>query len=262
MIELGVTLDAIANLRESRSAKTPDPIFAAFLAEQAGASAINVQLRGDRAHVQERDVNLMRETVTIELNLVVTPRQEMARFTLTAKPDRVTFIPERLETAGGGGLDVMLNSSQLKERIREMRESSILPAIYLDPSIDQVKAAHQVGALGVELSAESYVAASERIAMARDKEAVEREWQRLSDCTRLGAKLGHHECEPRPFAEDRPGCARSRWCRAHQRRPRPRRPSGDGRRRACRGRMDGIAREPWTRRELTTRPFLCYFQTI
>ena len=192
MIELGVTLDAIANLRESRSAKTPDPIFAAFLAEQAGASAINVQLRGDRAHVQERDVNLMRETVTIELNLVVTPRQEMARFTLTAKPDRVTFIPERLETAGGGGLDVMLNSSQLKERIREMRESSILPAIYLDPSIDQVKAAHQVGALGVELSAESYVAASERIAMARDKEAVEREWQRLSDCTRLGAKLGLH----------------------------------------------------------------------
>ena len=192
MIELGVTLDAIANLRESRSAKTPDPIFAAFLAEQAGASAINVQLRGDRAHVQERDVNLLRETVTIELNLVVTPRQEMARFTLTAKPDRVTFIPERLETAGGGGLDVMLNSSQLKERIREMRESSILPAIYLDPSIDQVKAAHQVGALGVELSAESYVAASERIAMARDKEAVEREWQRLSDCTRLGAKLGLH----------------------------------------------------------------------
>ena len=192
MIELGVTLDAIANLRESRSAKTPDPIFAAFLAEQAGASAINVQLRGDRAHVQERDVNLLRETVTIELNLVVTPRQEMARFALTAKPDRVTFIPERLETAGGGGLDVMLNSSQLKERIREMRESSILPAIYLDPSIDQVKAAHQVGALGVELSAESYVAASERIAMARDKEAVEREWQRLSDCTRLGAKLGLH----------------------------------------------------------------------
>ncbi len=109
MIELGVTLDAIANLRESRNAKNPDPIFAAFLAEQAGASAINVQLRGDRTHIQERDVNHLRETVTVELNLVVTPRQEMARFALTAKPDRVTFIPERLETAGGGGLDVMLN---------------------------------------------------------------------------------------------------------------------------------------------------------
>ncbi len=192
MIELGVTLDAIANLRESRKAKNPDPVFAAFLVEQAGASAINVQLRGDRTHIQERDVNHLRETVTVELNLVVTPRQEMARFALTAKPDRVTFIPERLETAGGGGLDVMLNSSQLKERVREMRESSILPAIYLDPSIDQVKAAHQVGALGVELSTEAYVAASEGIAMARDKDAVGRELQRLSDCTRLAAKLGLH----------------------------------------------------------------------
>ena len=64
----------------------------------------------------------------------------------------MTFIPERLETAGGGGLDVMLNSTQLKERVREMREGSILPAIYVDPSIDQVKAAHQVGAMAVELS--------------------------------------------------------------------------------------------------------------
>lgn len=192
MIELGVTLDAVAYLRESRKAKRPDPVFAALTAEQAGASAINVQLRGDRAHIQERDVEQLRATVTTELNLVITPRQEMAHVALTAKPDRVTFIPERLESAGGGGLDVMLNSSQLKERVREMRESTILPAIYVDPSIDQVKAAHQVGALGVEVSTEAYVAASESISLARNKEALERELQRLSDCTRLGSKLGLH----------------------------------------------------------------------
>ena len=153
---------------------------------------MNVQLRGDRAHIQERDIEQLRATVTGELNLVVTPRQEMARIALTAKRERVTFIPERLETAGGGGLDVMLNSTQLKERVREMRESTILPAIYLDPSIDQVKAAHQVGALAIELSTEAYATASEAVAMARDKEAVTRELQRLSDCTRLGSKLGLH----------------------------------------------------------------------
>jgi pyridoxine 5-phosphate synthase len=192
MIELGVVLDTVALLRETRNAKIPDPVFAAFLAEQAGAAAVNVQLRGDRAHIQERDVEQLRATVTGELNLVVTPRQEMARLALTAKPERVTFIPERLETAGGGGLDVLLNSTQLKERVREMRESTILPAIFLDPSIEQVKAAHQVGVLAVEISTETYVSASDSIAMARDKEAVTRELQRLSDCTRLGAKLGLH----------------------------------------------------------------------
>ncbi len=185
-------MDTVALLRETRKTKSPDPVFAAFLVEQAGAHTVNVQLRGDRAHIQERDVEQLRATVTGELNLVITPRQEMARLALTTKPERVTFIPERLETAGGGGLDVMLNSTQLKERVREMRESTILPAIYLDPSIEQVKAAHQVGALGVELSTEAYVTASAAVAMARDKEAVSRELQRLSDCTRLGAKLGLH----------------------------------------------------------------------
>lgn len=192
MIELGVTLDVVALLRESRKTKAPDPVFAAFLAEQAGAAAIVVQLRADRRHVQERDVQLLRETVGVELNVVAAPTQEMIRFALTVKPDRVTFVPERLETAGGGGLDVLLNTSQLRERVREMRESSILPSIYIDPSIDQVKAAHQIGALAVELSAAPYTEAAEQKGMARDAEAVSREIQKLSDCTRLGSKLGLH----------------------------------------------------------------------
>ncbi len=98
----------------------------------------------------------------------------MARFAFTAKPTRVTFIPERLENAGGG-LDVLLNSSQLKERCRDMCDSSIFPSIYLDPSIDQVKAAHGVGTLGVEISTVAYVVASKGLGMARDEDAIGRE---------------------------------------------------------------------------------------
>ncbi len=192
MIELGVTLDSVALLRESRKTRGPDPVFAAYLAEQAGASAINVQLRSDRRNIQERDVRLLRESVGVELNLVTTPSQEMIRFALTAKPDRVTFIPERLESAGGGGLDVLLNTAQLKERMREMRESSILPGIFIDPSIDQVKAAHQVGAAGITITTENFAAVSDQIGLARDREAIEREHQRLSDCVRLGSKLDLH----------------------------------------------------------------------
>jgi pyridoxine 5-phosphate synthase len=190
--ELGVTLDVVAHLRESRKSKRPDPVFAAYLAEQAGATAINVQLRSDRRHIQERDVTLLREALTIELNLLAAPNEEMTRFALTAKPDRVTFVPDRMETAGGGGLDVLLNSSQLKERVREMKESSIFPSIFIDPSIDQVKAAHQVGALGVELSTEAFTSVSDQVGLALDREGLERELQRLSDCSRLGAKLDLH----------------------------------------------------------------------
>lgn len=192
-MELGVTLDALALLRESRKARSPDPVFAALVAEQAGATSINVQVRGDRRHVQERDVTQLRQSVTTELNLIVAPTQEMIRLALGAKPDRVTFIPERLEASGsGGGIDVLLNASQLKERVRELKESSILPALYLDPAIEQLKAAHQVGAMAVELSAEAFVAASDGLAMARDAAAIDRELSRLSDCARLGAKLDLH----------------------------------------------------------------------
>jgi pyridoxine 5-phosphate synthase len=192
MIELGVTLDAVALLRESRKTRGPDPVFAAFLAEQAGAAAINVQLRSDRRHIQERDVRLLRDSVGVELNVVLTTSQEMIRFALTAKPDRVTFIPERLESSGGGGLDVLLNTAQLKERMREMRESSILPGIFVEPSIDQVKAAHQVGAAGITISTEALTAATDQVGMARDREVIEREIQKISDCARLGSKLELH----------------------------------------------------------------------
>ncbi len=148
MIELGVTLDAIAYLRESRKAKRPDPVFAALIAEQAGASAINVQLRGDRTHIQERDVEQLRATVTAELNLVITPRQEMAHVALTAKPDRVTFIPERLESAGGGGLDVLLNSSQLKERINEAERNAATLIARRNAAVAQKKVAMALADVG------------------------------------------------------------------------------------------------------------------
>lgn len=184
MKELGVTLDSLALLRESRKARDPDPVMAAFLAEQSGASAINVQLRGDRRHIQERDVNLLRETVKTELNLVAAPSQELVHFALTIKPDRVTFVPERLDDVGGGhGIDVILNSSQLRQLVRMMQEGAIKCSIRLDPDLDQIKEAHRIDVQGVELSADAYVAA-------RDRESTKIELQRFSDAAKLAAKFG------------------------------------------------------------------------
>lgn len=183
MKELGVTLDSLAVLRESRGARDPDPVLAAFLAEQAGASAINVRLRTDRRHIQERDVNVLGETVTTELNLVISPNEEMARVALTTQPHRVTFAPERMELGGPLGVDVILNSSQLRQLIRMLQDGRIACSLFVDPELDQVKEAHRIDASGVELSAESYIAA-------RDRDTVQAELQRLSDAARLAAKFG------------------------------------------------------------------------
>lgn len=184
MIELGVTLDPLALLRESYKAQEPDPVMAAFLAEQAGASAVNVHLRSDRRHIQERDVTLLRDTVKTELNLVAAPSQELAHTALTIKPGRVTFVPERLEEMGGNpGVDVILNSSQLRQLIRMMQDGSIRCSISIDPDLDQVKETHRIDAQGVELSAEAFVEA-------RDSETMKSELQRLADACRLAAKFG------------------------------------------------------------------------
>lgn len=183
-MELGVTLNAVALLRESRKAREPDPVMAAFLAEQAGADAINVHLRGDRRHVQERDVNLLRETVKTELNLVASPGQELTRVALTVKPNRVTFVPDRIEEVGGPlGVDVILNSSQLRQLVRVLREGSIRCSVFIEPDPDQVREAHRIDAQGVELSTEAF-------AGAQGEEAVAEQLQRLADAARLAEKFG------------------------------------------------------------------------
>ena len=184
MKELGVTLNAVAFLRESRKAKDPDPVMAAFLAEQAGADAINVHLRGDRRHIQERDVTLLRETVKTELNLVAAPSQELTRVALTVKPDRVTFVPDRIEEVGGPlGVDVILNSSQLRQLTRMLREGSIRCSVFIEPDPDQIREAHRIDAEGVELSTETLVGA-------QGNDSVTQQLQRISDGARLAEKFG------------------------------------------------------------------------
>jgi len=183
-MELGVTLNALALLRESRKAREPDPVMAAFLAEQAGADAINVHLRGDRRHIQERDATLLRETVKTELNLVAAPSQELTRIALTLKPDRVTFVPDRIEEVGGPlGVDVILNSSQLRQLIRMLREGSIRCSVFIEPDPDQIREAHRIDAQGVELSTQALVGS-------KGDDMVAEQLQRLSDGARLAEKFG------------------------------------------------------------------------
>src|ERR1044071_7640098 len=104
MIRLGINVDHVATLRQARGIDLPDPVEAALLADQAGADGITVHLREDRRHIQERDVRLLRETVTTHLNLEMGATPEMLQFAIDLLPDMVTLVPERREelTTEGG----------------------------------------------------------------------------------------------------------------------------------------------------------------
>jgi pyridoxine 5-phosphate synthase len=184
MAQLGVKIDHIATVRQARRASQPDPVRAAVLAELGGADGITVHLRADRRHVQERDVEILRKVVTTRLNLELAATQEMLRIALTIKPDQVSLVPERREElTTEGGLDVVLNSAQLRPLIRTLREGGIRVSLFVDPELDQVKEAYKIDADAVELNTASYTETQEP----RARQAALR---KLADAARHGRKLG------------------------------------------------------------------------
>ncbi len=184
MARLGVNIDHVATLRQVRRANEPDPVHAAMAAELAGAHGITVHLRGDRRHIQDRDVEILRQVVKTRLNVEMAATQEMVKMALTIKPDQVTLVPERREeVTTEGGLDVVLNSVQLKPVVRTLGEGGVRVSLFIDPDLQQVKEAHKISAPAVEINTASYAeAANDR---ARD-EAL----RKVTDAARLGRKLG------------------------------------------------------------------------
>ncbi|MED5465356.1 MAG: pyridoxine 5'-phosphate synthase [Myxococcota bacterium] len=181
---LGVSLEHIGSLRQVARAREPDPVATAALAEAAGASQIKVHLREDRRHIQERDVRLLRETVTTSLNLQMAPTMEMLKAAYDLKPDEVTLVPERSEElATETGLDVHHHRDHLKKYIGNLRDSDIGVFLYIDPEVEQVRAAHRLDAKCIEVSTLKYTQA---------RALPERRWelQRLVDATRTAVKLG------------------------------------------------------------------------
>src|SRR2546428_13139425 len=115
MIRLGVNIDHVATIRQARRAAEPDPVHAAVLAELGGADGITVHLRSDRRHIQDRDVEILRQVVKTRLNLEMAATQEMLKIALTAKPHQVTLVPERREEiTTEGGPPVVPKNAQAK----------------------------------------------------------------------------------------------------------------------------------------------------
>ena len=146
-MKLSFNVDHFGSLRRARNANEPEPVLAALLAEQAGAAGITAHLRGDRRHIKERDLEILRRTVRSRLNVEMAATDEMVKMAAVIKPACVTLVPERREEiTTEGGLDVILNQSHLKKIVGAMRESGLPVSIFVDPDFDQIKAVTKVDA--------------------------------------------------------------------------------------------------------------------
>ena len=156
-MRLAVNIDHIATIREARKADEPDPVAAAMICELAGAQGITVHLRGDRRHIQDRDVELLRRTVTTHLNIEMASTSEMVRIAQTVKPNQVTLVPERKdEVTTEGGLDVVLHSGNVEKTLRQLLDARIEVSLFVDPDLEQVRHSHKIGAPRIEINTGKY----------------------------------------------------------------------------------------------------------
>jgi pyridoxine 5-phosphate synthase len=184
---LYVNIDHVATLRQQRGTRYPDPVVAAALCELGGAEGITAHLREDRRHIQDRDVRLLRETVSGVLNLEMAATDEMLAIALEIRPDFCTLVPEkRAERTTEGGLDVRAGGT-LERVIGKLADAGIGVSLFIDPDPDVVARSHELGAGTVELHTGDYCLAWAR---APRSPAVAHELTRLTVAARAAGERG------------------------------------------------------------------------
>ncbi|MER0202751.1 MAG: pyridoxine 5'-phosphate synthase [Nitrosomonas sp.] len=151
-IELGVNIDHVATLRQARGTNYPDPIEAALIAESAGADAITLHLREDRRHIQDRDVEILRDRLTTRMNLESAVTDEMIGIALRIKPHDICLVPERREElTTEGGLDVVKHFEQVQRACQKLAQAGIRVSLFINADPLQIDAAARAGAPVIEI---------------------------------------------------------------------------------------------------------------
>lgn len=184
MPELGVNIDHVATVRQARRTNEPDPVWASALAEMGGADGITLHLREDRRHILDRDLEVLRRTVTVKLNLEMACEPEVVKIACDIVPDQATLVPERREEiTTEGGLDVCCQRERVEQVIGQLKKAGISVSLFLDPDPKQIEAAAAMGADAVELHTGQY-------ALAKPGPARNRELELLADVGSQICRLG------------------------------------------------------------------------
>lgn len=149
---LGVNIDHVATIRNLRNSIYPDPIQAAFIAEQAGADSITIHLREDRRHITDRDVHFLRKTIQTKMNLEMAMTNSMINLARSLKPDFCCLVPEkRQEITTESGVNVKNNIKKITEIVKKLTDVGILVSIFIDPEKHQIDSVIETGATHIEI---------------------------------------------------------------------------------------------------------------
>lgn len=178
MALLGVNIDHVATVRQARRTYEPDPVWAAVEAQLGGADGITFHLREDRRHINDRDAELLRKTVTAKLNMEMAIARPVVTIAESLRPDQCTLVPERREElTTEGGLDVVKLSRRVGPVVARLRRRGIEVSAFIEPDTAQISASAEAGCDAVELWTGGYAHAKGprqvKAALARLSKAVE-----------------------------------------------------------------------------------------
>lgn len=183
-ILLGVNIDHVATLRQSRGTLYPEPVHAALLAEQAGADSITLHLREDRRHIQERDVRILKDMLQTRMNLEMAVTEEMLNIACQVRPADCCLVPERREElTTEGGLDVRGQKARIKEACTRLADAGVRVSLFIDADLAQIEAAVECGAPVIEIHTGHFADAP--TAQQRDAE-----YQRIISAAQAGHNSG------------------------------------------------------------------------
>lgn len=184
MARLGVNIDHVATVRQARRTYEPDPVWAAAEAQLGGADGITFHLREDRRHINDRDAELLKQTVSVKLNMEMSIAKSIVDIAARLRPDQSSLVPERRqELTTEGGLDVVRFRRRIKPVVARLRGKGIEISAFIEPIADQVRASADVGCHAVELWTGGYAHAK----TARARKAA---LKQLADAIEIGHGVG------------------------------------------------------------------------
>lgn len=182
MMDLTVNVDHVATVREARLGADPDPVTIALMAEAAGAGGIALHIRGDRRHVQERDLRLLRELAKTSFELQISPLEESLGLALASRPNVATVVRES-EGPSTSSVDLATAEDSLRDTAQALKRADVGVSFFIDPDLGQVKTASRLGADRVELRGHMF-------AKALGSTQEEQELEKLIAAATMAAKLG------------------------------------------------------------------------
>lgn len=158
MTKLSVNINKIATLRNARGGNVPDLLKVAADIQRFGAQGITIHPRPDERHIRYQDARDLKAIVYTEYNIEGNPlERSFIDLVLETKPTQVTLVPDANDNlTSNAGWDTIKNKHFLKEIIQEFQRNNIRTSVFVDPVIEMIEGAKNIGTDRIELYTEAF----------------------------------------------------------------------------------------------------------